>query len=278
MFDNIYNLYKDKIILNMKTFDSKLYYYFYNENDNIFGIRKDITTEAYQLLKSIYVEKTFYQNDLETTNMLEYLFQDKDYVYEHYKFLIMHSSIIIDDKTYSKINDLIKDIFEDVIIFKKDDLIICFLKNDISDIIGIIENINSDFYVSLKVYESFYINYKDKDIFNLVYSNFKDILKLDNNKYHFNVTDLVRYLIKRDDLNNLKLIKNIINNILSKQEDLNEVIKAFFESNLNISMGANLAYMHRNTFNKKVELFIEITGINIKNFEDAFIYKYLLMI
>ena len=63
MFDNILNIYKDKIITNVDTFDIDNYFYFYNEHGKIFGIKKNLSTSEYQLLKSIYLEKTFYYND-----------------------------------------------------------------------------------------------------------------------------------------------------------------------------------------------------------------------
>ena len=43
------------------------------------------------------------------------------------------------------------------------------------------------------------------------------------------------------------------------------------ENNFNISVGAKMIYMHRNTFMNKLERFIQLSGLNIKEFHDALI-------
>ena len=43
------------------------------------------------------------------------------------------------------------------------------------------------------------------------------------------------------------------------------------ENNFNVSTGAKAIYMHRNTFMNKLERFIQLSGLNIKEFRDALI-------
>ena len=51
--------------------------------------------------------------------------------------------------------------------------------------------------------------------------------------------------------------------------DLIEVAMAYIENNLNLSMAAKTIYMHRNTFMTKLERFILLTELNIKEFKFA---------
>ena len=46
-------------------------------------------------------------------------------------------------------------------------------------------------------------------------------------------------------------------------------MKCYLENNFNLSVGAKCLYMHRNTFMNKLEKFIQVTGLNVKEFKDA---------
>lgn len=60
-------------------------------------------------------------------------------------------------------------------------------------------------------------------------------------------------------------------------ETLN-TINQFFENNLNISETARKLYLHRNTLTYRIEKIEKITGLDIKNFEDAMTFKIALMV
>lgn len=54
-----------------------------------------------------------------------------------------------------------------------------------------------------------------------------------------------------------------------KNEDLKSSIDAFFENNLNISETSRNSFMHRNTLLYRIDKIHKMTGLNIRNFQDA---------
>ncbi len=60
-----------------------------------------------------------------------------------------------------------------------------------------------------------------------------------------------------------------------KDKELIECINAFFKNNLNISETSRNAFLHRNTLLYRIEKINKITGLNIRNFEDAMSFKLL---
>ena len=63
-----------------------------------------------------------------------------------------------------------------------------------------------------------------------------------------------------------------------KDKDLIECINAFFKNNLNISETSRNASLHRNTLLYRVEKIYKITGLNIRNFEDAMSFRLLTIV
>ena len=60
-----------------------------------------------------------------------------------------------------------------------------------------------------------------------------------------------------------------------KDKELIECINAFFKNNLNISETSRNAFLHRNTLLYRIEKINKITGLNIRNFEEAMSFKLL---
>lgn len=63
-----------------------------------------------------------------------------------------------------------------------------------------------------------------------------------------------------------------------KDKELIECINAFFKNNLNISETSRNAFLHRNTLLYRIEKIYKITGLNIRNFEDAMSFKLLTIV
>lgn len=76
--------------------------------------------------------------------------------------------------------------------------------------------------------------------------------------------------IENDTANDI--IENILGNFKNDMEWLNAV-EVFFESNLNISVASKELYMHRNTFQYKLDKFHSATGIDIRQFKNAFLVQ-----
>lgn len=74
--------------------------------------------------------------------------------------------------------------------------------------------------------------------------------------------------------------KYLTSEIISVMEDkeLVECINAFFKNNLNISETSRNAFLHRNTLLYRIEKINKLTGLNIRNFEDAMSFRMLTII
>ena len=60
-----------------------------------------------------------------------------------------------------------------------------------------------------------------------------------------------------------------------KDDDLFSCIEAFFKNNLNIAETSRNAFLHRNTLLYRIDKIHKLTGLNIRNFEDAITFKLL---
>ncbi len=69
---------------------------------------------------------------------------------------------------------------------------------------------------------------------------------------------------------NIQLILNDV--------ELMKTIYAFFENNLNTSVTSSKTFMHRNTLNYRLDKVKKLTGLNLKLFEHAVVFKNLIVI
>ena len=70
--------------------------------------------------------------------------------------------------------------------------------------------------------------------------------------------------------------KNI--QMILNDPELMETIYAFFENNLNTSVTSSKTFMHRNTLNYRLDKVEKLTGLNLKLFEHAIVFKNLIII
>ena len=74
-----------------------------------------------------------------------------------------------------------------------------------------------------------------------------------------------------------KFLTPEIREVMSDKE-LIDCINAFFKNNLNISETSRNAFLHRNTLLYRIDKIHKITGLNIRNFEEAMTFKLLTII
>ena len=55
-------------------------------------------------------------------------------------------------------------------------------------------------------------------------------------------------------------------------------VQAFFENNLNVSETSRKLFVHRNTLVYRLEKIKKITGLDLREFEDAIVFKVALMV
>ncbi|MBQ8452092.1 MAG: helix-turn-helix domain-containing protein [Clostridia bacterium] len=63
-----------------------------------------------------------------------------------------------------------------------------------------------------------------------------------------------------------------------KDKELIDSINSFLKNNLNISETSRNAFLHRNTLLYRIEKINKITGLNVRNFDDAISFKFLTLI
>ena len=96
--------------------------------------------------------------------------------------------------------------------------------------------------------------------------------EMNKKKYATNIDVYEKMLDKLNADQRMELAEKYINaEIISvfKDEELKNSVDAFFQNNLNISETSRNAFMHRNTLLYRIDKIAKITGLNIREFDDA---------
>lgn len=75
-----------------------------------------------------------------------------------------------------------------------------------------------------------------------------------------------------------KVIDHANIQMILNDEELMSTIYAFFENSLNTSVTSSKTFMHRNTLNYRLDKVKKLTGLNLKLFEHAVVFKNLIII
>ena len=141
--------------------------------------------------------------------------------------------------------------------------IITYDKNDFFKIEDLINEL--DFDVEY-IFQSLILN-NDLDI------KFDYYFKLLNN------TNYNKFFIRESDiiLKNINISNNLKNIYLKNiDKDLLKSILTFINSDLSVNKASKLLFVHRNTLNNKINKFKNLTGFDVRNFNDAYIVYTLL--
>ena len=60
--------------------------------------------------------------------------------------------------------------------------------------------------------------------------------------------------------------------------DMMFTVNAFFDNSLNLSKTSGISFMHRNTLIYRLDKVHKLTGLNLKNFDHAVVFKNLILI
>ena len=267
MYERLLKLYKNKIIENPGEFNPNEYYYFYNEKNEVFGIKKDLAENEYELIKGMYIEKTFYYNNKMEEKIHQYIFDNGVYPFKNKKYQFMFYKSNSEDEY---INGLLKDIFGSIEVLKHYNWNIVFFQNKVElSIEELFRTISFDFGKVICVHEGFNLNPETSGVEFLKY--IKAFLNTkETNELEFSDSASFLYEVSKKEFPDVALFmkKNILNNII-QDEICMKVIEAFFINNLNISKTASVLYMHRNTLNGKLVSMSKKMGLNIQNFKHA---------
>ena len=88
-------------------------------------------------------------------------------------------------------------------------------------------------------------------------------------------TSMFRYISNDQKVEILK--KNLTDKMIKifKDKDLTFSVDAFLENHLNISETSRNAFMHRNTLLYRINKIKKVTGLDVRDFEDAVVFKFL---
>jgi ribosomal protein L19 len=275
MFDNLLKIYDGKIITDIKTFDQEKYYYFYNEHGQVFGIAKNLSSNEYQLIKSIYLEKTFYYNDVIAQNFHEYIFENRTFPladYQKISFFIIKEST---NEVMEQVFNLLKDVLGEIVVLKNRDYrIIFYFENTDYDLKDLFITLSDDFGVDFNVHLgfAFYRETAGSDIAKYIYSYMNSSRLTDQPFSTF--VDLILQIPAETYHEILTIVKkNVLKNIDSQTVDL---IQTLFKNNLNVSQTAKLSYLHRNSLLNRIDFIHKETGLNMQVFNDACVMNLLL--
>jgi len=75
-----------------------------------------------------------------------------------------------------------------------------------------------------------------------------------------------------------KVIDHANIQMILHDEELMSTIESFFNNSLNTSITSKKTFMHRNTLNYRLDKVKKLTGLNLKLFEHAVVFKNLIII
>ena len=133
--------------------------------------------------------------------------------------------------------------------------------------LDVILNVSSDIFNDLRIYVSHTLedldNYQKHQAY--VLSKLKE---MPFNKYVY-VDDKVLLKANLDTLDDE--LKHFILKKYAQDLMMHETIKGYLESNQNMVIAAKKLYVHRNTLIQRIEKFHQVTGFDIRQFQDAYL-------
>ncbi len=138
----------------------------------------------------------------------------------------------------------------------------------------IIEMTAADFYADVKLFIGSYHPFTNKlpQLFQWETKCFSIAQKFESKTKHIRLEKAIPYVMIHE------LSKATVNEMkqsfltsFPEEKELLISVKTFIENNLNVSLTAKKLYMHRNSLQYRIDKFVERTGIDIRNFQGAFV-------
>lgn len=285
MLTQLKQLYQEQCIIDEIPQYPNDYYWYKDDQNHLIGIKKGVSVPERKLLGVMFEEVVgvdFNQQikllwlELLLNNknsLLDIIQKDREEI--RFIFFVHH----FDGETKVEFEGLIKELNEKCIILflnREYGVIIDFATEEEHNLEEIAQAIQQDFYHNINFYQSdcYKINNEISHAFLAeyeLYQKYRNTAKLMVQPHDL----LLQYMIQN--LNLYEGYSHFVEKFGEIPYDLLEVAKVYMENNFNISVGAKVIYMHRNTFMNKLERFIQLSGLNIKEFRDALI-AYLIII
>ncbi|CAG9622572.1 PucR family transcriptional regulator [Sutcliffiella rhizosphaerae] len=287
MYNQLEKLFPNSLIKSTFPHHFSRYLWFLSASNEYVGIEKNAVNEKEMLLLETFLQKVE-ENTLSMTesekNWFQFLYQgqiDPDFIKNLQKDQIRFIHFQFSEPTIHKEewNEAISAFFEKpidivwenatagVIIEYKDDHVqeehIVF--SDIADTTA------SDFYANLDFYigSYSYVNERLTETYKWEKKCFYFSKKARKQRKVHSFADAIPYILtnKADD----EMVKQttLLFQALQDDQELLQSIKAYIENNLNVSLTSKKLFMHRNSLQYRMDKFIELTGMDIKNFQGA---------
>lgn len=279
MLSKLKQLYNEQCIVDEIPDYPNDYYWYKDEHNHLIGIKKSISKSEKKLLGLMLEEIVgvdFAQQ--EKLFWLELLLHNKKSLYETIKKEYREIRFIFfthnfDAETKLEFDSLMKEFHDQCVVLFLDRQYGVILDLTLSveySFQEMAEAIQQDFYQNINFYqtERYVLNDEISTLFLsefMLYQKYRDSTQLMIGSHDL----LLQYMIQS--LNLYEGYEQFSAKFKKIPYDLTEVAKVYMEHNFNISNGAKAIYMHRNTFMNKLERFIQLSGLNIKEFHDALI-------
>lgn len=273
--EQLKEIYKQKIITNIKSYDNNKYYYFYNHSE-VFGIEKTITKNEYELLKLKYPEKKIYAKDLFIESIYEYIYENKKYPFEMAKVHFFAYEKCKDEQ--DTIKEIIKGIYNKSYFIEFLNMEVVFIENNFDiPIEDIFLSLSGDLSKDIYVHVGPYINSDIKGERLYLYLESLNTSK-QRTKNNTKVTDL----LFEPSINNYpKIVEFIHDTVLMPiiyKSDYYDLVVQLIKNDLNVSKTSKAMYLNRSSILLKIDNIQKETGINIQKFSDACAIKMLISI
>ena len=276
MKETLKTIYQTDFIENVETFDFDNYYYFI-DNQTIFGIKKSaLTPNEKRLIESQYNPFDLSSLASDGLPLFAYLFgRGKAPVnISKIKYYFIRFFSLLEEELQHELFTVIIDSFEQkVYINRKRDVVIIVSEDEGEfDFSNLLSSIEADFMINILGFESnaLTVNSSLPQRFQFDLNTFMDI-KYREDKI-ITKADLVKhYVLNQLDSKSKQALRQYVLQDFQNDPEMLKVITSYFESNFNVTLAAKRCYMHRNTFQNKLDKFIAETHFNIREYSDAFI-------
>ena len=167
------------------------------------------------------------------------------------------------------INNLIKDIYNGVIITKISNYNVCFISGKYDVLIkDLFITISDDIGYEICVHDGIYIN---QDLSSDDITKYVNIYDRCKKAPYMDIADMQLNSTKEDYFTLLDIIKRSNFTYIYKDIQTIDIIEALFKNNLNVLQTSKVLYLHRNSILNKIDTIYKETGLHLQRFTNAFL-------
>ena len=266
MLSKLKEIYKEKLIEEVKQIDKEHYYFYQPSTKELFGIEKTITKQEYELLKMQYIEKNIYTYDNTLNQIYTYVLENGKYPFSKKMKLIIYK-VNLEDETI--VSELLAKIYHPCFHISIFGYTICFYYEQFETKLSeLFETITSDLGYSIPVHEGIMIDEEvlGKDVFMYIESYCKQ-----NGLSHHTYSDVADLILEMDKEYATTLIQFLKKQIYlpTFKEKNKDILDVMIKTDLNVSSSAKYLYMNRNSLINRLEVIYKETGFNLQKFKHA---------